>query len=1358
MTKMVRKTRLRSVISATIAFAMIMSMVVMPAFANPWPAETKAALTDFAPSGTNLTNDPGNYANPGINGTMEVSIPATTYVPTTGPSVDVTFTPDNGGKPYNLVGQLGYYGSTGGDLIDRFVVGPNATHDYTGLRITGRGWENFLKPWRIQFYTGGTNLVKAGTVSFKLVDGQRYRAQQPTFPHPTISPNGVVAASVNTYTVNVPSTNEDPYGVSQEELGMQDAVDGVRVLYPKDFAFSGSVAPTATAVGGNTIQTSQTVDASTTEFGPLVTVKNIYWQSGQNNLPIETVLQAPTASKFYGGADGVKVWVHQVGSPADLWIPIFCVSSKAPQGTPPPAITVGAGVLDSISADAELNRAGGYTEVNFTLLDKYKNEISPLGNIEVGFNKLADGAFVWREGFGNVIWNLGDTVGVNTITGTYTQVQPDSTSITKTVTKTLDTTNVGAPTQVKVIPTADASGTPQMTWEDGSMPHFYLQLQDKDGNPTSYLDTLHGTAAAANPTDNPGSPHMFKATGLRSVNSPLNYENLPIYQGWSRSSSFGAAGLPDSFDFSTWGDGPDTWTLTARSNGGLLENAAFTTIQISAPVQENVGVPYGIKVSAVTTAPADYADGDSIYNNNWAWGLDNSAFGYAKGDGSEAVAFTAQIVDRYNNPVALGNVDVRFDIPQFPGQNGTLISATGANLGHDTVVKTGTDGTAAISMKAYRPTLATFASSTIPTMWPEADNTFRGDQSWFTQLYADAEIPTRETVGVAPGTDWAHPCLEMERGYGFGYFHGGVLGQVLEQTKEGRTKYISLADGTDSVTYTALVTDPAFDTPVADWDVNFTTSFGYLNNIGTTAVPTKTGADGTVSVKAYSGSSGLAWVAVQDRQLDRLYTPVDFTDWKVVTKILDDTMPAGDRATATIQSTFVNIKDATKRIQWNANSNFSFGNVLGVSHDDKRPNVFGYQTDGEVVETNSTSYAGPIDTDVPADGKYDAMNFTVPAKDVVAHTGYPLESAGKRYALLEGYGEGTTWVGNIFYNEFDFVAAAERPIPEENFVKTASLQAEGTMWDEAFSVKGSGFTPGTGAPDYTDTVNVYLGDFTSEASGLMTPDNWLGEAYVQKDGTLLPSALWNDAYQTSLAPGQYNISVDGLVFKNGLTIKNLFGEASIQINEAQTNGDWGYFFVDPIKSYPLIVNAFGMTNTQVYMTKADGTQGPALTGSNTTGIFTLDVSKLRKAGYYMWDTAGGAWTATAQTLWPSGYKTVNNAHVWIRSALTWAKPSFWHSGRTLKVSGTFMGRTEADGQGALNLKVNVQRYYGGKWHSYSTKYITGTPTWLDSTRILGESYNTTVKVKKAGTYRVVVSHADVSHLTSSVTTKTLKIK
>jgi hypothetical protein len=733
--------------------------------------------------------------------------------------------------------------------------------------------------------------------------------------------------------------------------------------------------------------------------------------------------------------------------------------------------------------------------------------------------------------------------------------------------------------------------------------------------------------------------------------------------------------------------------------------------------------------------------------------------------------------------VAAEGVDVSFMVPQFPGQNGTLISATGENLGHNTVVKSDASGAASIDMKAYRPTLDTFASS---SLWPNADSEFWGDDSWFTQLYADAELQTY-------GLDWAHPCTELERGYGFGYFHSGELSSEVEQTKEGRDKDIALANGTDSVTYTAVVTDPGFGTPVANWDVNFTTSWGYLNAPGTTMVPAITGADGKASVKAYSPTSGLAYVAVADRQLDREWVSVDFTDWMVRTKVLDSSMPAGDRATALIQATFVNIKDATKKIEWNDGWNPNGATMWFdgfFNGQDRSPNVFGYDTyDNKAVETNYTSVVDDVDTD--NNGKYDAVNLTVPAEDVEADTywGYPLESAGQRYALLEGDGGGRIYVGNIFYDEYNFVAAAERPIPEVNFVKTAALWAEGTMWSPTFSVKGTGFTPGMGAPDYTDLVSVYLGDFTSEDVGWLAPNGhvleghgelfqkYLGQAYVTKDGSLLPTALWNNNLQASLSPGQYNISVDGLVFKNGLTVKNNFGDAIVTVLYAPTYNDWGFYFVGKDKTYPLNVNAKGSESTEVYMTMDDTTNGPKLIATAGTTMFDLDMRRLRKAGYEGWQSAGGAWTATARTVWPGldnpiaglvdfpGYTTVTTAKIWVQSALQWAKPSFWSSKRTLKVGGTFQGRTEANGNPDVRLKVNVQRYSGGKWRSYSTKYIYGTPTSVSGT-IMSASYYTSVKVSQAGKYRIVISHVDngsaatpgFSHLTSSVTTKSRNIK
>jgi hypothetical protein len=212
MTKLVRKSRLRSTISATIAFAMIMSLVVMPAFAAPWPAQKKAAISAVSTGTTGLNAEPGNVSNPGLNGSVAVSVYATTS-----PSVIATFTPNNGGRPYNLTATLGHWGVTGNPDIQYFLTGVDpVSGQYTGLQVSGYNW---IKAWDIQFATGPVTArnggpVGLGTITFNLGDGQRYRGTLDTEDNaaPEVNPSTVVAGKTDTYTVDIPTTMQDPYG------------------------------------------------------------------------------------------------------------------------------------------------------------------------------------------------------------------------------------------------------------------------------------------------------------------------------------------------------------------------------------------------------------------------------------------------------------------------------------------------------------------------------------------------------------------------------------------------------------------------------------------------------------------------------------------------------------------------------------------------------------------------------------------------------------------------------------------------------------------------------------------------------------------------------------------------------------------------------------------------------------------------------------------------------------------------------------------------------------------------------------------------------------------------------------------
>ena len=615
-------------------------------------------------------------------------------------------------------------------------------------------------------------------------------------------------------------------------------------------------------------------------------------------------------------------------------------------------------------------------------------------------------------------------------------------------------------------------------------------------------------------------------------------------------------------------------------------------------------------------------------------------------------------------------------------------------------------------------------------------------ESWFTPV--KVTVPGLDTSGEEfVGIGEACQTSTEVCGYGFAYFHGGTMTAELEKvqcaggTIQSKEKDIVLADGVDSTTYTATVLDTAFDTPIAGWDVKFITDFGSLDTTGgVKAVEKKTGADGKTSVTITSPTAGGADLTAIDRQRTVATEEIYFTDYQAKSKVIEPTVRAGDRATAKVQVWWENIKTGA-RIMWSKNkSYFEFG------HDkfDVYANAKAVDGTSIVAKTNEAADDGDFTemytgTDASITDKYDTIEFAIPAKDVMPHSWNEverlrLESAGQRFALLSGKVSGKVWVGKIFYDKFEIKAAPT--CVGVDFVKESTLMAEGTQMLSGLSLTGEKFTPGIGAPDYTDRIKIYLGDITTGDRTKKLND--LGEAIVGKDGTLLPVLVGDDCIK-QLSPGFYDITVDGLVFKNGLEIKNLFGMASIQIRLGTKVG--GIYYLNPSKKYSVNVNAFGAESVAAWAGSAK------LAETGYTGMFVLDAFKLR-------DFLS---TFTAKSMWRTPdnrtYTTVVSTQLYRQNSLGYSTVSFNAKGRTFTVAGIARGYAEANGSKLFKMTIVLQQKVGGKW-----KNVKSTSTRTAS----NGKYKASIKANKAGTYRVMVYHTDVAHLKAVKYSKTKTVK
>lgn len=1191
---------------------------------------------------------------------------------------------------------------------------------------------------------GRTSPVGDGTSLVVFNNGVRDPAYEDDTA-PDVTPSGVATAgATTTWTVDY----DDPDSTLETWDSSENAYNGFSILIPKEFTLVNGplhndfIAQTVASFG-----TTPTVTQQNTSEGWLITVSNfVDHPDADDGITFSFSLAATTTA---GPTDiGAKIWIHNVGTPwtADPtvtqlidpnypdtqddgirdtdWFPVFCDFGEVDMEIQPD-------VVQSITAMADPNRAMGYTALTVNAVDQYGNDVSGWVGYDVPtITGLADGASVTAVDPDEWIWRLADTPGTNTAT----LVGDDSrTAADENVSDSVSFSNVGFGEPHKLVVIPDEAG-----YITGDIMAAQVQLQDANGNPTSWLDDHWA-----------GDSPLIETDLIEIV---ANSENLPfgngqravsayVHKGWAKSNGISSSGGPAVDGWPTFVsvpgppvEGPDVWTFSAKHHSGSVLPAEFVSRIVMAEDPDLVGVADHIKVVAVEQAPAEFATGDFIYNDKTD-DYDDDAFGWAAATSDVATAsimLSAWIVDKYDNPITVdvANKPVTWGVPKMNTYTNAILPT-----GHTYDTTTNAQGVATVEVKSFSPTISTRI----------VDDFGWNTLSWFTPIAVD--------MGTyrALGTGWAYPCpsdAKLDLGFGFTYFHGAKLTAELEQTPEREDKDVALADGADTVGYTATVMDSAlFDTPIPNWNVKFTTSLGTFAD-GSKAVTTTTDANGQASVTVKSPTAGTAYLRVYDRLhtidgfpffQNSVIDSVEFTDYKFMYEVLDATMRAGDRATARVRAWIENIKTGS-RVTWTPTLPNDGGNI----DEDMDQDVFGYDTantHGDGVDAPQWTNDFDVtnwDVDSNGDGMADAIDLTIPAYD---DSDIQFESAFRRYALLQGDFSVTGWVNQVFYNQLDLVAAPARP--EVNFVKEATLKAEGTQLDSAISLWGDGYTPGLNLPSGTDQVDIYLGDITTGTT------QWLGYGYVGRDGMLLPSAVTSGLNRMS--PGLYDITVDGLVFKNGLEIKNLFKEAWVSIDGKKPGAE--PIYVDGSKEIVVQVNAFGALSHEVWAGSLK------LANTNAEGRTFMPADSMDPGLHWMtakikWPISGVFNVATNQiTDGPSfldnGYvTTVVRNQYYVVAPLKFSSTSLSKSGRTLKLKGNVSGKPEANGSTAYSIKVTIQKLVGGKWKTYKTKTVTAS----------AGKYSLNYKVGSAGKYRAVVSHSDKAHPKSSKTSGSVTVK
>ena len=1151
-----------------------------------------------------------------------------------GYSVEATFTPTYG-DPYAM--HTAVVGSfiNGSPSFDSFQsVVDTQSGQFTGVELQDTNYRFFAPT------AGRFSALLPGTFTFDLVNGIR----DPQGSAGAFAQTTAKAGQTDTMTVAINPGAADTYG------GKENAINGVRITLPA--GFGGAFNTTATAAPGSqsVVATSGGTQVLATNFVAPATVpfdvqlssvnptQSVYTKSGNTTT-------SPTASKAYP----VKIEIRNVGTGLDKWIEL-----------PTQYLNVTSNdVITSLNANTRENRAGGRTRIITKLIDTFGNEIVEFPHA-IKYTVTAGGGSLYEESslgsttdtthtmvispaapgmgpYNKVAWILGDVEGTNTV-----RVMEDTSAVSPPFVDVLvNTTGIGAPTKVVVLP-----GGGKTAFDLGETPTFYLAMQDANGRFTSFLRKF----------DPQFRRFTVEMNSLRAdPNDPPLVRTVDIQPDWAFSNFLFPQLDSGNFDF-----GPsnfvDTWNITAQSTFGRVAPSPVLTVSFG-----NIalaGVPFRLKMT-VTPPPAGdqeiipahspaFSPSMDIYNNRQSYGLDKSAFGMARGDGSDGVTITAQVVDNAGVATAVAGIDVTMTIP--------VIHKGVFPEGHIFHALTDANGQVSVVMKSNKQ--SDYESNIVDLV--NSGNGFNGGigRSWF------EPVRVTDNIGDKYGVNGGHGFDD----YAFAYFFRGQL-----KTLTADKPWVA-ADGADKATVTAHVEEPAFGTPVANWALHFTNTFGSMTSAESSApaaaIDSVTGADGNAAVMVSSDKVGSTNVAALDQDGTRLFTTVHFTDLKMVATVLPGESPkqGGDTAMAAVRLSFTDLAGAPVYFDsnnWDAND----ANVVA-------PDVL--DVNGNPVSTNDADVSKVETTTVNGKTVGAALIYQVPAKDIY---GNHLESAGLRRAIFGGDEDPFVTLrrfnGLIFFDE---QSTGLMTTADVTFFNHATFTGHAAQLFNTVSAKGAGFAINESDGDIPLTarpVEVFVGKITS---GDMFS---VGTMWVARDGSLQPQGTWNAAMIRALAPGDYDITFDGLVFPGAFKVTPLFTAPSIT----------GPTILDPKKSYSMAVDALGHSSVDVYV------DGVKIISSGATSMFTLNTTNL----------SAGKHTVTAHVFWNnglmvasaisgSGYdEVITKDIVVLKGPLP--TPTAARTTRTvIRVAGSSVANVGT-------VKVIAYRLKGGVWSAFYTKTV-----------------------------------------------------
>lgn len=907
--------------------------------------------------------------------------------------------------------------------------------------------------------------IAPGKFSFVSNDGVRDLQTGPvTAATATTGAPEAECAATQTVTFSITPTGTTQYG------GDRDALNGVKITLPAGFSWNAT--PTAADVS---------IPASVTVSGNEVTIDHFIAKGGASAFTF-------TPSIKNSSVKGIYMFGMQLRNVGGAYTAFTGTNyNSGYTGFP---VTEGSKVANIVATAGSIN-AGGYSKICFTLYDKCGNEITNAHPFQaVIATQPAPGGSLWLSAGQQpsqpttltgttaaspqcFYLKTSTTAGVSQVV-----ITTDNTS-SPNATVTVDTTNVGPPCKL-VIATVDG----KTSYPSTMTPQFVITVVDKDGHPTSFLRDrdMHAKAVEAN-------------------NGSWPTDGIEIPQGMSSSAPFVIAPAPDA---------PTTWTVSAWDEQGEVAPSNLLNIDFGGTL--DAGVAYRLKITAVKPIPTNnMGREEALYGTPNLWGYQASQFGWAQACPtcpSDNVTFTAQVVDRFGNPVKYPGLRVEVakdagdeeDFWTFPG-----VISGGTGPGGSTVATTNADGQVTVSVSSKEP-------SRLRTVGDLYDGYNGGGgvadvsaETWFTPFSFDSTL--------SAGNNSAD--------YGFAFF------DCADTPMLKNSKCVALADGQDSITFSATINSVAFDTPLAGVPVKFLTDFGTLSNEGTVT----TDAQGKVSVTLTSSQVGDAHVKLvmangwpaQDSAYS--FDEVNFTDVVPHVQAVSSPRQAGGTATGQFKVWWTKLGSSTP-INFDQYGGFDMGDAL--------IDVLPYG-DYEFTKVETTTVDGKvvgnalIYTITPGCSSEGTRTFMISyCPDDRPRTTVPnVQNVSDHAPFLE-------LTNGIFVQKTFWAGKAQDSIL---FTNQSQLHVTYNLATHATTISGSNFLPG-------DALVGRLADISIPASEPAFGEQDLGHITICGDGTVKNEYRYSDSpyhylqYLTCLEPGTYDLEADCMSFPGALTVIN----------------------------------------------------------------------------------------------------------------------------------------------------------------------------------------------------------------------------